>query len=189
VMTQANQMHRALAVSFARGLITGEQLNQFLKHLQGYEMNTKQLSSAINLMGFDSLYQQKSSYPKDNAQMNLEGRTHFADDATLKYFGSRISSARHEADGLLFTIIESSFLDFENTKRGFRYAIFDIFGTAIHRLPVEEAFKTSDKARKALDIELASLDVAEHYKKALEDIAIKAERKAKQARELIGGIK
>ena len=34
-MTQTNQMHRALAVSFARGLLTGEQLNQFLNIYRG----------------------------------------------------------------------------------------------------------------------------------------------------------
>ena len=86
------------------------------------------IAAIINKMNSVSLYNNKSSYPLNNAQLNLEGRTHYATDSSLKYFGARINSAHETASGLLFYIIESSFLDFAKTKRGFRYTIFDIFG-------------------------------------------------------------
>ena len=143
------------------------------------------IAAIINRMGCVSLYGNKSSYALNNAQLNLEGRTHFASDSSLKYFGSRINSAHETASGLLFYIIESSFLDFDKTKRGFRYAIFDIFGDCVARLDIEAAFKTSEQARKAMYVELNNFDVAAHYTRAIESVAKRAEAKAKQYRETL----
>lgn len=148
-------------------------------------MELNDIAKIINRTGFAQLYDCKSSYAKNNAQLNLAGRTHFAEDSTLRYFGSRINSARACASGLLFYIVESSFLDYEKTKRGFRYAIFDIFGTSIARLPVDEAFKTSEKAYKAVWEEINSFNVEAHYAKTLEEIAVRADRKAQEAREIV----
>jgi len=143
------------------------------------------IAAIINTMGNVSLYGNKSSYPLDNAQLNLEGRTHYATDSSLRYFGSRINSAHETASGLLFYIIESSFLDFAKTKRGFRYAIFDIFGDCVARLDIEAAFKTSEQARKAMYIELNNFDVTAHYARAIESQAKQAERKASIYRETL----
>jgi hypothetical protein len=148
-------------------------------------MENNQIASTIQKLGIGSLYGNKSSYPKNNAQLNLAGRSHFAEDSTLRYFGSRINSAHETESGLLFYIVESSFLNYDKTERGFRYAIFDIFGTSVARLPVEDALKTSEQARKAMWKELETFDTAEHYKKALDSIAKKADREASQAREAI----
>ena len=146
------------------------------------------IAAIINRMGRVSLYCNKSSYALDNAQLNLDGRTHYASDSSLKYFGSRINSAHETASGLLFYIIESSFLDFNKTKRGFRYAIFDIFGDCVARLDIEAAFKTSEQARKAMYIELNSFDVANHYARAIESQAKRAEREAKEYRETLAAL-
>ena len=134
-------------------------------------MENNQIAAIIKDMGMVRLYRQESYRPKFNAQINLEGRNYFAADSTLKCFGSRISSAHETCSGLLFYIIESSFLDYNKTKRGFRYAIFDIFGEAVARLPIDDAFKTSEQARKAMWKELNAFDVSAHYKKALKSIA------------------
>lgn len=143
------------------------------------------IAKIINDMGNVSLYGYKSSYPKNNAQLNLDGRTHWAEDGNLKFFGCRISSAHETASGLLFYVIESSFLDFHKTKRGFRYAVFDVFGECVERLDVDSAFSSSEKARKAMWAELNSFDIASHYLKALESKAKQAERKAMQTREAL----
>ena len=148
-------------------------------------MELNEIAKIINRTGFARLYDNKSSYAKNNAQLNLAGRTHFAEDSTLRYFGSRINSAHETASGLLFYIVESSFLDFNKTKRGFRYAVFDIFGTSIARLDIEKAFKTSEQARKAMWAELNEFDTQAHYAKTLEEIAVRADRKAKEAREIV----
>lgn len=145
-------------------------------------MELNDLANLINRSGFASLYGDRSSYPKFNAQLNLEGRNHFASDSTLKSFGARINSAHPTASNLLFYIVESSFLDYQKTQRGFRYAVFDIFGTSIARLPADQAYKSSEKCRKAMYGEINQFDVAQHYARALESIARRAEREASEAR-------
>lgn len=148
-------------------------------------METKQLADTIQRLGIARLYDSKSYRAKYNAQANLEGRTHWASDSNLKFFGCRISSAHETENGLLFYVIESSFLDFHNTKRGFRYAIFNLFGECVSRLGVDDAFGTSAQAKKAMYKALDSFDTVEHYKKALESIARQADREANQARQAI----
>lgn len=96
------------------------------------------------------LYQIESSDPKCNAQRNLCGRTHYVDDDTLRWHKSRVMLTRVIDGGLLFAIVTSDALDMNNTKRGFRYVIFDIFGTVLDRPKLENAFHTSDKATKAM---------------------------------------
>src|SRR6478736_418130 len=111
-----------------------------------------------------ALYRQESSYPKNNAQRNLQGRTHYVDDDTLRGFYSRIISARHVDNGLLFAIVTSDAIDHENRKRGFRYVIFDIFGNVVERNPASldrEFFRTSDKATKAMWDALNKIDPLE----------------------------
>jgi hypothetical protein len=145
-------------------------------------MELNELASIINRAGFAQLYDNKSSDPKNNAQLNLEGRNYFATDGALRAFGSRINSAHPTASDLLFYVVESSFLDWQKTKRGFKYAIFDIFGDEVARLTVEQAVSTSDKARKEMYSFLDSFDVVQHYAHKLESIAKKAEREASEAR-------
>jgi hypothetical protein len=97
-----------------------------------------------------SLYSTKSSYPRPNAQQNLAGRTHYVDDDTLRYHKSRILSARSTYDGLLFAIVESVALDYQNKKRGCRYVVFDVFGNVVSRVSLEECWRTSAQATKAM---------------------------------------
>ena len=104
------------------------------------------------------LYRNEGSDPKGNAQRNLIGRTHYVDDDTLRFHHSRILSARHTDNGLLFAIVESCGLDWRNTKRGYRYVIFDLFGTVLSRVDLEHCFKSSDKATKEMWAELNKMD-------------------------------
>ena len=96
------------------------------------------------------LYSNKASDPKHNAQRNLCGRTHYVDDDTLRWHKSRVISARHTDEGLLFAIVTSDALDMGNTRRGFRYAIFDVFGTVLERPDLEHAYRRSEQATKAM---------------------------------------
>ena len=144
-------------------------------------MENNDLASLIQNTGFASLYDNKSSYPKNNAQLNLEGRSHFATDSALRFFGARINSAHHTASGLLFFIVESSFLDMQKTRRGFRFHLFDIFGNEIGNQELDQAVKTSDQARKAGYQFLDNFDLPKHYAQKLEDIARRAKREASEA--------
>ena len=104
------------------------------------------------------LYKQESSYPKVNAQQNLCGRTHYVDDDTLRFHRSRVLSARHTDEGLLFAITTSDSLDYNHTKRGFRYVIFDVFGNVVERVKIEDAFKRHESCIKAMWKAVNALD-------------------------------
>lgn len=105
-----------------------------------------------------NLYRNQSSNPKTNAQLNLMGRTHYVDDATLKWHKSRVLSSRAVDDGLLFAIITSDALDMNNTRRGYRYVIFDVFGNTVARPDLEHAFRTAQQAGKAMWAALEQID-------------------------------
>lgn len=105
-----------------------------------------------------NLYRNESSNPKTNAQRNLASRTHYVDDDTLRYHKSRVISARHTDGGLLFAIVTSDALDMNNSRRGFRYVIFDLFGTVLSRCDLEHATRTSEQATKAMWAVLNAMD-------------------------------
>lgn len=103
-------------------------------------------------------YQEKSSYPLPNARQNLSGRTHYVDEDTLRFFKARVLSARPHCDGLIFALIESVSLDWNHTRRGFRFVVFDIFGAVIERPTMEGAFKSRAAASKAFWAWLETFD-------------------------------
>jgi hypothetical protein len=105
-----------------------------------------------------NLYRQESSDPKHNAQRNLAGRTHYVDDDTLRFHKARVISSGTSDRGLLFWLIESVAIYPDNSKRGFRYVIFDLFGTVLDRPNLEHAFRTSEQTRKAMWDKLNEID-------------------------------
>lgn len=104
------------------------------------------------------LYRNESSNPKWNAQRNLCGRTHYVDDDTLRFHKSRVLVARHTDGGLLFAIVTSDAADMNNTKRVFRYVVFDIFGTVLDRKRLEDGYSSSERATKAMRESLNAMD-------------------------------
>ena len=125
------------------------------------------------------------SNPLHYAQDQLQGRTHYVDDSTLRFFHARIIGAHDDADGLLFWIVESSAKDSDNTARGFRPVVFDIFGEVVFRLDLSDMMKTSDKARALYRDWLESYDIKAHYRDALETRARRLEIEAHQYREAL----
>lgn len=115
-----------------------------------------------------SLYSCKSSYPVPNAQQNLMGRTHYVDPETLRYHKARILSARANHDGLLFMLVESVAIDPDNRKRGFRFVVFDIFGTVIERAKLEDTYRSQEKAAKAMWDYLGTIDPVAITRAAIE---------------------
>jgi len=105
-----------------------------------------------------NLYRNESDDPKSNAQRNLCGRTHYVDDDTLRWHKSRVVAARVTDGGLLFAITTTDALDMHNTRRGYRYVIFDVFGNVIDRLDIESSFRTRDACEQAMWAVLNALD-------------------------------
>ena len=104
----------------------------------------------------------------DYAQDQLMGRTHYVDPQTLRYHHARVISARPLFDGALFCIIESAAKDDENTERGFRPVVFDVFGSVVFHPDLDEMTTTSAKAEKMLRDWLESFDLAAYYREAIE---------------------
>ena len=104
--------------------------------------------------------------------MNLQGRTHYVDDNTLKFHKSRVLNTFVTNNGLLFGIVESYVVDCHNSTRAFRPVIFNIFGDVVTRRKLEDGFKSSKQAVKAfwndvyeLDARQITLDEVEYQRK------------------------
>ena len=153
-------------------------------------MNETELSKIIHQVGQYSsglrLYESRYfSRPIDYAQSQLQGRTHYTDPDTLRFFHARIVAAQHAADGLLFWIVESCSANHDNTSRGFRPVVFDIFGEVIFRPDLSNLVKTSDKARTLYSDWFETVDLAAHYRKALEARAKRLDNQAQGYREAL----
>lgn len=125
-------------------------------------------------------FRDESSYPKVNAQRNLDGITHYVEDSTLRFHKSRILKANATVDGLLFYIIESYAADYQGKTRLFRPVIFDIAGNTISRPDLENGFKTRAQAEKHLWAEMDKLDRVAVSMEAID----RAEKNAKYAFDL-----
>jgi len=115
--------------------------------------------TALNTAGirpFDS----QSSDPKWNAQRNLQGRTHYVDDDTLKGFQCRILSARNMSDGLVFYLVESVNSRPDHGGYNKRFVAFDVFGTVLTGR--DEWFRTREQAYKAGMAFLSDFDAEAH---------------------------
>jgi len=115
-----------------------------------------------------NFYRNEVSDPRTNAQRNLCGRTHYVDDDTLRWHKSRVLRARATSDGLLFWIITSDALDCNNTRRGFRYVVFDVFGNTLARPDLEHAFRTHAKCEKEMWEVMNAINTVEVTEKAIE---------------------
>jgi hypothetical protein len=122
-------------------------------------------------------YTDKSSDPKRNAQENLKGRTHYAEDETLRFFHARIVSSAADQNGLFFKMVESVAIDYNNARRGFRVIVFDLFGQVIYRPTFDECTSTK-KAAVLLWMKADKIDPAKYYRA---DLKHRASRLTNQA--------
>ena len=147
------------------------------------EKITDQLARDVARACDASRFDWHSYNAKACAQRNLTGRSHYCDDDTLKYFHSRIQSARPECHGLVLIIVESAAADYKNTSRGFRFVAFDLFGAVINDRGEESPLhKKSDKACAEAAAWLESFDVLAHYRAEMLERAESMERRATDMR-------
>jgi hypothetical protein len=138
------------------------------------------ICDALRAAGF-SLFDREPYGAKNCAQANLNGRTHFADDSTLRYFHSRIVSARILHGGAAFMLVESSAKNYENTAREFRFACFDVDGECLGRPKCGEGYRTAEQAKRAFWAWFNGFDLDSHY---AEKLARESETKKRQAADL-----
>jgi len=128
----------------------------------------KTLSQLLTSEALPKLYKNEWTNPKANAQENLDGRTYYVEPSTLRYFNSRIVSALPVSNGAFYKVIESLSLNHNNTKRGFRAVLFDIFGTVVYRPDLEECFTSKEKADKGFYWWFETFNEYEHYQQAID---------------------
>lgn len=128
------------------------------------------------------LFDTKSSDPKYNAQRNLSGRTHYFDDDTLRFHKSRVLQSG-DFHGLLFWAICSDAMDMNNTSRGYRPVVHDVFGNCLSRPKIEDCFKTRKAAVRSL--ESLEFDLVARYRATLESNAKRMEYDLREYREAI----
>lgn len=117
--------------------------------------------SALRMTG-PYAYECKSSYQhKFNAQRNLQGRTHYVDDDTLRGFQCRIQDTDVTDGGLLFALVESVGSRPNHGGYNKRFVVFDLWGTVVSDSR-DLWFRTSKQAHKAMWDFLNDFDAIGH---------------------------
>lgn len=145
-------------------------------------MKTEQLArieAATRTAGVRLYQDAYMSTAKALAQRQLEGRTHYAEESTLRFFGARINETRQDTDGLWFALRES--VQPPHSNRVHRWAIFDIFGTCTRT----EERASGAAADKLLPVLIAGTDWPSHTILRLEELAARKEREAAEIREAL----
>lgn len=135
------------------------------------------------------LYSDCLSHPKYNAQRNLDGRTHYVDDDTLRFHKSRILKAKASYNGLYFYLIESCAADSNNTRRVFRGVVFDVFGTVVSRPRLDEGLKTRKQAETAMWEDINKIDWYKHTNDAIKQQSVRASREYANDRKELQALK
>lgn len=117
------------------------------------------------------LFTEKSYDAKRDAQVNLAGRSHYVDDASLRFFHARIVYAQPIFGGAFYLLIEKSALDYDNKTRGFFPVLFDVFGRVVYKPELNQSSKTKDKAKALFWVWFEALDVSVYYRETLNERA------------------
>lgn len=146
-------------------------------------MTTQELAEKLSRT--HSLYTFRGfSSPADCAQDQLQGRTHYVDPSTLRFFKARILYAKPMMDGLFYWILESCAQDPYNESRGFRAVLFDLFGEVVYRPDFEGCRKTKARADADFQAWNKTFNPIEHYRQTLEARANRLSRDAETMREI-----
>lgn len=92
------------------------------------------------------LFRERSGFPLSQAQRNLDTRTTYVEDSSLKVFDAKIHSCEVLDNGLILGIIESV-KQGADAARVFRPVFFDVFGNVIARPDVDESFPNQKQAQ------------------------------------------
>ena len=144
-------------------------------------MNIEQLANTLETRAWARLYKDRYySEPVSIAQDQLTGRTHYVDPDSLRFHHARVLRAKPICSGLFFRIVESCAADYENTKRVFRFVVFDVWGNVVERQNFDNSFSSTDKALKGFDEWLADFDPIEYYRGNLAERVKLAQKEAER---------
>jgi len=151
---------------------TTKQLNRILLALQGLGVTT---------------YSCKSCDAKRDAQQNLEGKSHFVDESTLRYFKARVNNCwipEVFGDCLLLAVAHSDGSKPVDPHFNKRVSVFDAFGTTIYQT---EWNTTTRHATDEFDTWLKTFDTYAHYKETILATVKRMREEAKRASDALYG--
>ena len=146
----------------------------------------KDLAQRLHNAGF-VLFSEKSYDAKRCAQINLSGRTHYAEDDTLRFFRGRILKCSILDNGTILGIVESCSADMHHSARAYRPVFCNLNGEVISRCTLDDAFKTSATAHKEFWRIANALDARAECNRMLESMATRAELQAAEYRAILTG--
>lgn len=129
------------------------------------------------------LYRDQSYNARRNAQWNLDSRTSYANAENLRFHHARILRSEAIHNGLTFYLIESVAADMDNTRRVFRFVVFDIYGNVVERADLEDSFKTRKQAEQGLAEFLQDYDAIAVTERAIDNQENHYRREITYARE------
>ena len=121
----------------------------------------KKIAAALNTRTFQNAHRSTDTL---NAQAALEGITHYCDASSLRYHKARIVGACVVSCGAFFKITETCAADYQNIRRGYRVALFDLTGEAVYRPKLEDMQATKEKADKHFWAWFNEFNEIEHYR-------------------------
>jgi len=139
--------------------------------------------AALNAHG-TRLFRCESCDPETDAQRNLQGRTHYADADTLKYFKTRILNSGRAGNDLIFWIVESVNSRPDHGGYNKRAVAFNVFGDVINDR--DQWHRTTSAAEKSMVAFLAAFDPAAHTRDELE---ARARRDMETARRTLAALR
>lgn len=120
-----------------------------------YDTDTRyQLCAALGC----APYANHSYNARRNAQLNLNSRTPYVTDSTLRYHHARVINSCEIVNGCFFKLVETVALDGRNTRRGSRVVVFDLTGAAIYHPSLDKCRATSKQAGKDYATWFAAFD-------------------------------
>lgn len=148
------------------------------------------LESAMRIRGI-RLFRCESCYPECDAPRNLQGRTHYCDPDSMKYFKAKILNGGTAAGGLLFWIVES--VQSRPNQGGYtrRAVVFDVFGDIVNeradmRETQGEWFKNTRKAEDAALAFVKGFDAVGHTAATLK---LQCQREISDARKTLAALR
>ena len=142
------------------------------------------LKNALSAYGVN-LYRDESSYDMSRAQTALNGRTHYLDAETIKYFGCRVNRCQIDYNGLYCWILES--VSHPSEGRLHRFVLFDVFGTILTDRG-DKLRKTRKQAEKDKEEFLGSFDPVAHTEKDLRQNILRDMKRCADALTYLDGV-
>lgn len=152
-------------------------------------VKTARLESAMTAANIRP-FRCESSYPENDAPRNLQGRTHYCDPDTLRYFKARILNGGHTKDGLLYWFVESVQSRPDHGGYNRRAVVFDVFGDIVNERAGTDGgdwFKDTSKAEKSAFEFLKTFDAPRHTAAKLKERAKREILEAKRTLAALAG--